>query len=104
MSEEKQEEKKEEKPAEAKEEAEEPKEEKEEKEEKKKKKKSRKDRVISEKKHTKVQIWKKYEISEGKVIRKGKSCPRCGVGTFLAEAENRVYCGRCGYAEIKKAS
>ncbi len=68
----------------------------------KKEKKSRKDRAISKKKHSKVQIWKKYQVSEGKVVRKGKACPRCGMGTFLAEADNRVYCGKCGYAEIKK--
>jgi len=68
----------------------------------KKKKKSRKDRIISKKKHTKVQVWKKYDTSGGNIVRKSKSCPRCGVGTFLAEAGNRVYCGRCGYAEIKK--
>lgn len=71
------------------------------KEKPKKKKKSRKDRVISKKKHAKVQVWKKYGVEGNKVVRKGKSCPRCGVGTFLAEAGNRIYCGKCGYAEIK---
>ncbi|MFB6197816.1 MAG: 30S ribosomal protein S27ae [Halobacteriaceae archaeon] len=27
-------------------------------------------------------------------------CPRCG-DAFLAEHEDRVYCGKCGYTEFK---
>ncbi len=67
----------------------------------KKEKKSQKERPKSKKKHAKVQIWKLYEVKDGKVIRKRESCPRCGTGTFLAEYENRVYCGKCGWSKIK---
>jgi small subunit ribosomal protein S27Ae len=51
----------------------------------------------SKSRHKNVQIWTKYE--KGKA--KGKFCPRCGAGTFLAEHGNRVTCGRCKYSEIK---
>ncbi|HMK45222.1 MAG TPA: 30S ribosomal protein S27ae [Methanocella sp.] len=43
-----------------------------------------------------------YEINEGKVTRKGQSCPRCGDGVFLAAHKDRVSCGKCGYTEYKK--
>lgn len=43
-----------------------------------------------------------YEVSDGKLIRKKKTCPKCGDGVFLAEHTNRVSCGRCGYTEFKK--
>ena len=71
------------------------------KEEKKKEKKSQKERPKSKKKHTKVQIWKLYEVKDGKAVRKKEPCPRCGPGTFLASYKNRKYCGKCGFAEIK---
>ncbi|MGC8565179.1 MAG: 30S ribosomal protein S27ae [Thermoplasmata archaeon] len=44
-----------------------------------------------------------YEIKDGKLIRKRKSCPKCGPGVFLAEHENRYTCGKCGYTEFKKS-
>ncbi len=50
----------------------------------------------SKSKHKKIQIWKKYK--DGKAL--GKTCPRCGAGTFLAEHKNRTACGKCGYAEV----
>ncbi|MGC8662813.1 MAG: 30S ribosomal protein S27ae [Thermoplasmata archaeon] len=43
-----------------------------------------------------------YEIADGKLIRKRKSCPKCGPGVFLAEHEDRYTCGKCGYTEFKK--
>jgi len=64
-------------------------------------KKSQKERPKSKKKHTKVQVWKLYEVKDGKLIRKNEPCPRCGQGTFLAVYKNRKYCGRCGWSEIK---
>jgi small subunit ribosomal protein S27Ae len=70
--------------------------------EKKKEKKSQKERPHSKKKHTKVQVWKKYKIEGGKVTRLGENCPRCGTGTFLAKYKNRKYCGRCGWAQISQ--
>lgn len=47
--------------------------------------------------------YQKYEVKDGKVIRKGKPCPKCGSGVFLADHKNRSSCGRCGYMEVKKA-
>jgi len=44
-----------------------------------------------------------YEIKDGKIIRKRKTCPKCGPGVFLAEHENRYTCGKCGYTEFKKS-
>ncbi|VVB73461.1 30S ribosomal protein S27ae [uncultured archaeon] len=36
-----------------------------------------------------------------KPYKKGKSCPRCGAGTRLAEHKDRLSCGKCGYMEKK---
>ena len=54
----------------------------------------------SKSKHRKVKIWEKYEIKDGKVIRKNRFCPKCK--SFLANMKDRFYCGKCGYVEIKK--
>jgi small subunit ribosomal protein S27Ae len=43
-----------------------------------------------------------YEVSDGKLVRKKNTCPKCGDGVFLAEHINRVSCGKCGYTEFKK--
>lgn len=43
--------------------------------------------------------YKKYTV-EGDNIKRAKTCPRCGPGTFLLEADNRVYCGKCHYSEF----
>ncbi|HDZ35982.1 MAG TPA: 30S ribosomal protein S27ae [Thermococcus sp.] len=48
------------------------------------------------------QKWKLYEVKDGKVKRKGKFCPRCGPGVFMAEHKDRWSCGRCGYTEWKR--
>ncbi len=42
----------------------------------------------------------KYKIEGGK-LKKEMSCPRCGPGIFLMNAEKRVYCGKCHYTEFK---
>lgn len=41
-----------------------------------------------------------YKIEGGKVKR-GKFCPRCGPGVFLAASQERTYCGRCHYSEFE---
>ncbi|AAR39030.1 NEQ176 [Nanoarchaeum equitans Kin4-M] len=46
-----------------------------------------------------AQVWKYYEIKDGKLIRKKKVCPRCG--SFMAEHKDRYHCGKCGYTEWK---
>ncbi len=43
-----------------------------------------------------------YKLDSNKVVRAKRNCPRCGPGVFLAEHENRVTCGKCGYTEFKK--
>ncbi len=44
--------------------------------------------------------WEKYKIESGKLVR-GKTCPRCGAGHFLADHGDRYYCGSCHYLEVK---
>jgi small subunit ribosomal protein S27Ae len=44
----------------------------------------------------------KYDTSSGVLKRKGKFCPKCGPGVFLAEHKDRASCGKCGYLESKK--
>ena len=39
---------------------------------------------------------------DGKLERKKKHCPKCGPGVFLANHEDRVACGKCGYTEFSK--
>jgi len=36
-----------------------------------------------------------------KAYKSGRSCPKCGSGVKLANHENRLACGRCGYFEKK---
>ena len=57
---------------------------------------------VSKSKHKKSQVWKKYKIEGGKAVKKGRVCPRCGSGVFMAEHKNRNVCGKCGYSEILK--
>lgn len=53
--------------------------------------------AAKEKKSKTMQVWKIYD----KAKPKNKSCPKCGPGVFLAEHQNRISCGKCGYAEMK---
>lgn len=59
----------------------------------KKGKKQRKNKKTSKK-------YSKYKI-EGDKITRARVCPRCGPGVFLMIADNRVYCGKCHYAEFQ---
>lgn len=43
----------------------------------------------------------KYSVEGGKLERKGRNCPKCGPGVFLAEHKDRNACGKCGYTEFK---
>jgi len=43
-----------------------------------------------------------YEISGDKIIRKNRSCPKCGAGTFLGRHKDRLVCGKCQYMEVVK--
>ncbi len=45
--------------------------------------------------------WKLYETKgDSSVMRKNKTCPKCGPGFFLAKHDNRETCGHCGYTEF----
>ncbi len=43
-----------------------------------------------------------YKVEDGKLTRSRKFCPKCGPGVFMADHEDRLTCGKCGYTEIKK--
>ncbi len=68
----------------------------------KKEKKSQKEKPKSKKKHAKVQVWKLYDVKDGKAVRKREKCPRCGPGVFLAAFKKRKYCGKCGWALLQQ--
>ena len=42
-----------------------------------------------------------YDVSSGVIKRKGKFCPKCGPGVFMATHKDRYSCGNCGYMEKK---
>ncbi len=44
-----------------------------------------------------------YQISGDKIDRKNRSCPKCGVGIFMAKHKDRVVCGKCHYTEFIKS-
>ena len=46
--------------------------------------------------------WQVYDVSDDKLKRKQKYCPKCGPGVFLANHNDRLCCGSCGYTEFKK--
>jgi len=45
-----------------------------------------------------------FIIKEGKIEKKGRGCDRCGEGTFMANHEDRWYCGKCGLTIWKEVS
>ena len=61
----------------------------------KKGKKQRKNRVSSKR-------WEKYKIDGESIKRTHKSCPRCGLGIFLANSKGRLFCGKCHYTDFVK--
>ena len=63
--------------------------------------KNNQNKMVKEEKK-KFGIWNLYQISGKKLERKNKSCPKCGVGIFMAKHSNRWICGNCHYAEFSK--
>jgi len=53
-------------------------------------------------KSKKVKQGSFFKVTDGKLERRGRSCPRCGDGTMMAEHKDRWYCGKCLYTEWKK--
>ncbi|MDQ5869773.1 MAG: 30S ribosomal protein S27ae [Thermoproteota archaeon] len=45
-------------------------------------------------------MFKFYEVSDEKLVRKKRDCPRCGKGVFMAEHSDRNSCGKCGFTEF----
>lgn len=57
-------------------------------------------------KKVKLAVLKFYKVDDNnKVTRLRKECPSktCGSGVFMAQHENRNYCGRCGVTYILNA-
>ena len=46
-------------------------------------------------KKEKLRILKCYKVDGEKVVRLSRMCDVCPPGTFLAEHDDRLYCGRC---------
>ena len=45
---------------------------------------------------------KYYKIEDDKLVRTHRTCPKCGVGFFLADHYDRWSCGRCAYTVFKR--
>ena len=52
-------------------------------------------------KKDKLRILKYYKIDGEKVARLRRMCEVCPPGTFLAEHDDRLYCGRCSSTYTK---
>ena len=61
-------------------------------------------RIMSKDSKTKNSASKFYKISDDKVERIKRECPRCGKGVFMAEHKDRLTCGKCSYTEFQKES
>lgn len=57
--------------------------------------------MAEENKKEKIKKSAKYDASGEKAERKGKFCPKCGPGVFMAEHTDRYSCGKCGFTEKK---
>jgi len=57
---------------------------------------------LSKEKKTEVSISKFYKITDNKVERSKRECPRCGKGVFMAVHKDRLTCGKCSYTEFQK--
>jgi small subunit ribosomal protein S27Ae len=65
---------------------------------KKKKSKEKKGKKQKKKKPA-AKISAVYNVSEGRLERKNKTCPKCNV--FMADHKDRWTCGKCQYMEKK---
>lgn len=62
---------------------------------KKKKKDVKKNKKKHKKRKVKLPVLKFYKIEGGKAIALKQNCKFCPAGTFIADHEDRLYCGRC---------
>ena len=70
---------------------------------KKKKKDTKKGKKKHHKKKVPLQVLKYYKVEDDKVVRLKQMCKVCPPGTFIAEHEDRLYCGRCHTVYTKVA-
>jgi len=42
-----------------------------------------------------------YSVTDEKLSRSKRFCPKCGPGVFMAEHKDRVTCGKCSFTEMK---
>jgi small subunit ribosomal protein S27Ae len=64
-----------------------------------------KSKIKGKKKHTNKPTSKKaskYTVEGDKIVKKARSCPRCGPGIFLSVGKGRAYCGKCHFTEFDK--
>jgi ubiquitin-small subunit ribosomal protein S27Ae len=57
--------------------------------------------MVEKKEKKNIKKSEKYSIENDALKRKGKFCPKCGPGVFMAEHKDRNTCGNCGYTEKK---
>lgn len=62
-------------------------------------KKPAKEKTTEKKKRATSKVSNNYSVEGNKLQRKNQFCPKCGVGTFLANHKDRKTCGKCGYME-----
>ena len=55
-------------------------------------------------KKIKLRILQCYKVDGEKLVRVRKMCDVCPPGTFLADHEDRLYCGRCRTAYTKEGA
>ena len=55
-------------------------------------------------KKIKLRILQCYKVDGEKLVRLKKMCDVCPPGTFLADHEDRLYCGRCRTAYTKEGA
>ena len=72
---------------------------------KKKKKDTKKGKKKHHKKKVKLAVLNYYKVEDDKVVRLKQMCKVCPPGTFIAEHEDRFYCGRCHtvYTKVNNA-
>jgi len=56
----------------------------------------------TKKKQKKTKKGEQYTVNGSELKRKGKFCPKCGSGVFMAEHKDRHSCGTCAYTEWKQ--
>lgn len=52
--------------------------------------------------HKNKPTGKKYQhyTLSGTIVKRAKSCVKCGAGVFLAQHKDRLTCGKCRYTEF----